>query len=169
MARSGKDCPMVRKTPKRELTTVQKEAVKAAVVARRVELRFFSQASIAAASGISTTMWGLLESQGRIFPSRALRYKAAQVLQWPLDSFDRMAAGEPPPGAIPLPPEGEVDQKLVQALTEALRTSLEESDRRVSDSLDRLTQALEAAQRGQGPQKSAAPRNAGARRAAGGS
>ena len=129
-----------------------KRQVGAAVKARRL-IRRLSMREAAKIGGISVSAWSELEQDRHEVPSYATQRAVAAALDWPLDWWDRLAAGEDVPSvagqsadawAGPVPPAAEtVDERLdrIERMVRACAATLTRIDGRVDVLLEQAEQA----------------------------
>jgi transcriptional regulator with XRE-family HTH domain len=123
--------------------------VGAAVKARRL-IRRLSMREAAKIGGISVSAWSELEQDRHEVPSYATQRAVAAALDWPLDWWDRLAAGEDVPtvagqsaDAWAGPPAAEtVDERLdrIERMVRASAATLTRLDGRVDVLLEQAEQ-----------------------------
>lgn len=104
------------------------------VQARRIELGFDTQIDAAAAAGVGTTTWGLLEAKGIVPTTRRMRHKITQVLEWPPDALEEGKRNRPP---APIAPQADPSESLEAQVAELRRLS-DRLDAQLSEILERL-------------------------------
>jgi hypothetical protein len=104
---------------------VEKELGRA-VLNRRLELGYDSQAAAAAAANVGTTTWHLLETGKAIPKTPRVRRQIAKVLKWPEAALDRKGRSARPAAAeAELGPDEPVTRRYFDEQIAELRRAIE--------------------------------------------